>query len=145
MKPSDISVSLVLSKAKPGESMYYVHREDMRLPHAITVTNINPSSVKVVTEETGRKAVRVIPILSGEPEKGFFVRVVSVIPPQVEIEGVRREISRINTLKTEPLDLTGMSETFAQDLKLDMSGRMVRTKTPTVSVQVVIGSGGRSK
>jgi YbbR domain-containing protein len=145
IKPSDISVSLDLSKAKSGEGMYYVHREDMRLPHAITVTNLNPSSVKVVTEETVRKTVRVIPILTGEPEKGFVVRSVSVIPPNVEIEGIRREISRINTVKTEPFDLTGMYETFVQDLKLDMTGRMVRTKTATVSVQVVMGTAGRRK
>jgi len=145
IKPSDISVSVDLSKAKPGESMYYIHRDDMRIPHAITVTNINPSSIKVVTEETVRKVVKVIPILSGEPEKGFSVKSVSIIPPQLEIEGIRREISRINTVKTEPLDLTGITETFAQDLKLDMTGRMVRTKTATVSVQVVVGISGRSK
>jgi YbbR domain-containing protein len=145
IKPSDISVSLDLSKAKPGESTYSVHQEDMRLPHAITVTNINPASVKIVTEETVRKTVRVIPILTGEPERGFYVKSVSVIPPSIEIEGIRREVSRTNTLKTEPVDVTGVNETFAEDSKLDMTGRIVRTKTATVTVQVVIGTVGRRK
>lgn len=145
IKLSDIIVSLDISKAKPGESTYYIHREDVRLPHAISVSNINPSSVKVLTEETARKTVRVIPIVTGDPETGFSVKSVSVIPPNVEIEGIRQEISRINTLKTEPFDVTGMNETFVQDLKLDMTGRIVRTKTAAVTVQVVIGAGGRRK
>jgi YbbR domain-containing protein len=145
VKPSDITVSLDLSKAKPGESTYYIHQEDVRLPNAITVTNINPSSIKVLTEETVRKTVRIIPILTGEPEKGYFVKSVSVTPPNVEIEGIRREVSRMNTLKTEPLDITGVNETVAQDLKLDMTGRIVRTKTSTVTVEVVIAAGGRKK
>jgi YbbR domain-containing protein len=145
IKPSDISVSLDLSKAKPGESTYYINREDIRLPNAVTVSNINPSSVKVITEETLRKTVRVFPMVTGEPEKGFFVQFVSVIPPKIEIEGVMREISRISTLKTEPLDVTGINETFAQDLKLDMAGHNVRTKTSSVTVQVVIGAGSKKQ
>jgi YbbR domain-containing protein len=145
IKPADIMVSLDLSKAKKGESTYYIHREDIRLPHAITVTNINPSSFKVTTEETIQKTVRVVPMVTGEPVRGFSVKSVSVIPPNVEIEGIRPEIARINTLKTEPLDLTGMNETFTQDLKLDLTGRIVRTKTATVMVQVVIEARGKRK
>jgi YbbR domain-containing protein len=145
IKPSDISVSLDLSKAKPGESTYYIQQEDVRLPRAVTVTNINPSSVKVITEETVRKTVRVIPILTGEPERGFSVKSVAVTPPSIEIEGIRREVSRTNALKTEPLDVTGVNESFAQDLRLDMTGRNVRTKTATVTVQVVIGTVGKRK
>jgi YbbR domain-containing protein len=145
IKPADIMVSLDLSKAKKGESTYYIHREDIRLPHAITVTNINPSSLKVTTEETIQKTVRVVPTVTGEPVRGFSVKSVSVIPPNVEIEGIRPEIARINTLKTEPLDLTGMNETFTQDLKLDLTGRIVRTKTATVMVQVVIEARGKRK
>jgi YbbR domain-containing protein len=144
-KPADISVSLDLSKAKKGESTYYVHREDIRLPHAITVTNINPSNVKVTTEETVKKTVKVIPLVTGEPEKGFSVKSVAVIPRTVEIDGIRPEIARINALKTEPLDVTGMNETFTQDLKLDLTGRIVRTKTATVTVQVVIEARGKRR
>jgi YbbR domain-containing protein len=145
IKPSDISVSIDLSKVKPGESTYYIHREDIRLPNAITVANINPSSVKVITEETVRKTVRVIPILTGEPEKGFSVKSVFVTPPRLDVEGIRREIVRMNSIKTETLDITGINETFSQDLRLDLAGRIVRTKTATVTVQVVIGLSGTRK
>lgn len=145
VKPSDITVSLDLTKAKPGESTYYIQREDILLPHTITVTNIYPSSINVVTEETVRKTVRIIPVVTGEPESGFSVKAVSVNPSNIEVEGIKREISRINSLKTEPLDVTGANEPFSQDLRIDLAGRVVRTKTTSVTVKVVIGEGSRRK
>lgn len=143
IRPADISVSLDFSKAKPGENTYYIHREDVRIPYAISVSNINPSSVKVLIEETARKTVKVVPVIVGEPEEGFAVKSVIVNPQQVEIEGIKREIRRVSTLKTEPCDVTGMNETFSQDVRLDLTGRNVRAKNPSVTVQVVIGKKGR--
>lgn len=145
IKPKDITVSLNLGKVKPGETTYYVHRDDIRVPKALTITNINPSSVKVLVEETVRKTVRVVPVLTGEPDKGFSVKSVSVSPPNIEIEGIRREVARISVLKTEPLDVTGMNESFTHDLKLDMAGHMVRTQSATVAIRVVIGASGTQK
>jgi YbbR domain-containing protein len=99
----------------------------------------------VTTEETVKKTVKVIPIVTGEPERGFTVKSVSVIPANIEIEGIRPEIARINRLKTEPLDVTGMNEPFTQDLKLDLTGRVVRTKTASVTVQVMIEARAKSR
>ncbi len=145
IRPTDLAVSLDLSNAKPGENTFYIHRDDVRLPSHVTVSNINPSSVKVVTEETMRKTVKIVPIVIGEPEKEFIVKSVTVTPPTIEVEGVKRELSRIHTVKTEAIDVTGMTETFSQDLRLDMSGRSVRAKTAVVTAQVVIGAKSRKR
>jgi len=139
LKPSDVRVSIDLSKAKKGEGLYYIHRDDIRIPHGLTVTSIEPSVVKVMTAETVTKTVRVVPVVAGEPEKGYHIKSVEVAPQTVIIEGIRSEISRISTLKTEPVDVMGVNETVTQDAKLDTAGRNVRSKTTVVSVRVVIG------
>jgi len=105
----------------------------------LTVISIDPSSLKVTTAETVTKIVRVVPVVAGEPEKGYHIKSIEVAPQTVIIEGVRSEISRIGNLKTEPVDVTGFNETVAQDAKLDLAGRNVRSKTTVVSVRVVIG------
>ncbi len=138
IRPADVAVSIDLSKAKPGESTYYITREEILLPRSINVTNINPSSVRLLTEETSKKTVRVIPVITGDPEKGYSVKSVSVTPTRIEIEGIRREIARVSALKTDTLDVTDMNETFAQELKLDLASRNVRSKISTVNVHVVI-------
>ena len=137
---SNVRVALDLSKAKRGEGTYYINREDVKLPRSITVTNINPPSVRVTTEETASKAVKVVPVIVGEPQKGFYLKSAEVLPETIVIEGVRSEIAKISALKTEPLDITGFNETVAQDLRIDKAGRNIRTTIPDVRVNIEIGA-----
>jgi YbbR domain-containing protein len=143
LRPSETGITIDLSKAKKGENIYFIHRDDIKLPRAITVTSITPSSIKVLTDESITRPVRVVPPVIGEPEKGYYVRSVEVSPQTVAIEGVRSEVLRLKSVKTEPLDVTGLSETFSQDVKIDLTGRNVRSKVSDVTVRVVIGGKGK--
>ena len=139
IKPSDISAAIDLGKAKKGESIFYVTRDNIQLPRAITILNISPSSVKVITEETVTKTVRVLPVIIGDPEKGYGVKSVDVVPKKIEIQGIQSEIRKESRIKTDPFDITGFHETVTQELKLDTAGKNIRTKPDTVRVTVEIG------
>jgi YbbR domain-containing protein len=139
-KPLDIRALVDMSKAKKGESTYYITREDIKVPSTITVTNISPSSVKVITDETVKKSVKVRPVIIGEPERGYYVKSVEVTPQTVVIEGVRPEVRRFNYIKTEPLDISGLKETFIQEPKLDLTGKNIRTNVNTITVKIIIGA-----
>jgi len=143
INPSDIQVYIDLGKTKKGESIYYITRDDIKLPRAIDVINISPSSVKVIAEETATKTVRVRPVVVGEPEKGYFVKSVEVAPQTLVIEGIRSEVGKINIIRTEPLDITGLNESVTQDVKLGLISSNIRSKTADVKVKVVIGARGR--
>ncbi|MEW6585815.1 MAG: CdaR family protein [Nitrospirota bacterium] len=143
VKPSDVRVSIDLSKAKKGESMYYINKDDIIVPGAITVANMNPSSVRVSFEETMARIVRVVPVISGQPERGYSVKDISVQPQVVDIEGVRSEVARVNAVKTEPVDVTGLKETITQEAKLDLSGKKIRAMRDTVEVRIAIGPRGQ--
>lgn len=141
VKTSDIRVYINLSKAKKGESIYHITRDNIKLHHAITVMNISPSSVKVITEETITKTVKVMPVITGDPESGYYVKSIDVVPQTVVIEGIRSEIRKVNNIKTEPLDITGVNETLIQDLKLELTGKNIRARINDIKVKVVIGAG----
>ena len=143
VKPADIRVYVDLSKAKKGEGIYYIDRGAIKLPHAIIVTNIYPSSIKVTVEETISKTVKILPMVIGEPERGYFVKSVDVVPQYVVIEGVRSEVIKIGNVKTEPIDISAFNESFSQELKIDLTGRNVRSKINDVIVKVVIGARGK--
>ncbi len=143
IKPSDIRVPLDLSKAKKGEGIYYVDRNDIRLPRSISIMNINPSSVRITTEETMKKTVRVLPLITGEPARGYSVKSVEVSPQSVTVEGVRSEILKTGSVRTEPFDISGYTDTVSQNLKLDLWGKNIRSKTTDVDVKVIIGARGR--
>jgi len=139
IKLSDIGIYIDLSKAKKGKSTYYVTRDNIKLPHRITVLNINPSSVKVIIEDTIIKTVKVMPVIIGEPGKGYYVKSVEVSPQTVEIEGASSEVRKVNKIKTESLDITGSDETFTQEMKLDLTGKDIRPKISDIKIKVVIG------
>ena len=105
--------------------------------------NINPSSVRITTEETMKKTVRVLPLITGEPARGYYVKSVEVSPQSVVVEGVRSEILKTGSVRTEPLDISGYTDTVSQNLKLDLWGKNIRSKTTDVDVKVVIGARGR--
>ncbi|OGW44128.1 MAG: hypothetical protein A2Y66_07465 [Nitrospirae bacterium RBG_13_41_22] len=140
IKQQDISVSVDMSKAKKGENIYYLDRNEVRLPRAVTVTKIIPSSVKVVIEDTITKPVTVKPVIVGYPESGYYVKSVTVVPQTVVIEGLRSEVRKITTIRTEPMDVTGFRESFEQNLKLDLTGKNIRIKMIDVKMKVVIGA-----
>jgi YbbR domain-containing protein len=142
IKPTDIRASIDLSKAKKGESTYYLAKDNIQLPRSITLLNISPSSVTITTEETITKSVRVIPVITGKPERGYKLQATAVVPKNIEIEGIQSEVRKIRNIKTESLDITGVKETFAQELKLDLRGKNIGTKPHSVTITVIISGGG---
>lgn len=141
MRPSDIRVFIDLSKAKTGEGVYSINKNTIKLPSTVTVTNISPSYVKVLLEESVTKTVHVRPVIVGTPESGFYVKSISVIPENVVIEGAKSKVTIVDKIKTETLDITDFKETFTRDLELNTAGINIRTKTKGVTVKVVIARG----
>lgn len=144
IKPSDIRAFIDLSKAKKGESTYYLAKENIQLPRSVTLLNISPSRITVTTEETVTKTVRVIPVITGVPERGYKLQTTAVVPKDIQIEGIQSEVIKIRNIKTESVDITGVNETFAQKLKLDLRGKNIRTKPDSVTLTVII-SGGKEQ
>ena len=141
IRPSDLRAFVDLSKARKGESIYSVNKNNIKLPPGVTVTNITPSSVKIFIEESVIKTVEVKPIILGAPQSNFYVKSMSLFPGRVVIEGARSKVTAVDTIKTEPLDITGIKETITRDLELDTAGMNIRTKTKDVTVKVVIARG----
>jgi len=138
VKPSNVRVYVDLNKARKGKGTYYISKDDVKLPSTMTIISISPSSVWIVLEETIIKTAPIQPIIVGNPAKGFFIGSVEITPKEVTVEGARAEVSRIKVLKTEPIDITDLNETFVQDVRLDVTGRNVRTEVQEVSVKIVI-------
>jgi YbbR domain-containing protein len=143
LKPSDLRVFVDLGKAKKGDGIYYVGKDDIKLPYAMSVMSISPSSLKIRIDETVEKPLLVRPSIVGAPEKGFYVKSIDVEPRSVIIQGLKTEVRKVNALTTEPLDITGANETVTQELNIDLAGINVHSDSGSVKVRVVIA--GRKK
>lgn len=138
LKASDVRVYVDLSKAKKGEDVFSVTKDDIKLPYALTVLHINPATVKIKLDETDSNVVLVKPVLTGEPRNGFFVSSVRVEPKRVIVKGLKSDVRRLRIIRTEPLDITDSNQTITQELNIDTGGVNVTPDISTVKVKINI-------
>lgn len=143
IKQENLKVVMDLSRAKKGEGIFPLRRDDVNLPFGATVTRIEPATVKIAFEETVSKTVAVKPAVAGNPEHGYYVRSIEVKPRDVVVEGAKSEVRKVGFIKTETIDITGMTEDFAQDVGLEFSDGNIRMSVARAAVHVKIARRGR--
>ena len=127
-----------LGKAKKGEDVFYVNKDDIKLPYGLSAMNVTPASVKVKLDATASRTVLVKPVLTGEPRHGFFVSSVRVEPETVGIRGLMSDVRKLHIVNTEPLDITDSDGTMTQELNIDTGGIKVTPDIETVKVIINI-------
>ncbi len=143
IRPDNVKVHVDVSKAKKGEEIFPINTDNARVPFGATVLEIEPSAVKAVFEETLSRKVAVKPDITGSPKSGYYVKSVDVIPPEVVIEGPKSEVKKVNVLKTEPIDISGLSEDFRQRAEIELPDGSLRGKTDKVEVHIGIARRSR--
>ena len=138
LKVSDVRVYVDLSKAKKGTDVFYINKDDVKLPYALSVMNISPSTVKIKLDETISRTFPVNPVLTGEPRNGYFVSSIKVEPKSVVIKGLKSDVLRLHILKTEPIYIADSTGTISQEVNVDTNGVNVTPDVETVKVTINI-------
>lgn len=141
LRPSDLRVLVDMGKARKGEGVFHINKDDVKLPYAMTVTGIDPSTIRVKLEETITKVVPVKPSITGEPEAGFHIKFVDVEPKNIVIQGLRSEVRRISEIGTDTMDISGARASQTQEINIDAAGANIRPERDKVRVTVVIAGG----
>ncbi len=141
IKTSNVRVMVDLSKAKKGEGIFHVSKDEITLPYAMTVTSISPSSFKVKMDETATKTVLIAPLITGVPATGYSIKSVEIEPRSVTVQGLKSDIRKISVLKTEAFDITGLYETVSQSLDIDTAGGNITPNVASAKVKVIIVGG----
>jgi hypothetical protein len=139
IRQENVRVMVDVGRAKEGEGTFSLKKEDVKVPYAATVTKIDPSTVKVIFEETIAKRVAIRPVIAGTPENGYYIKSVETDPRDMVIEGAKSEIRKVSQIKTDPIDIAGFTEDLKQDVGLDISDTNIRSKTDKVEVRIRIG------
>ena len=84
----------------------------------------------VVTMERVEKSVAVEPDIYGEPNSRYSIKEIKVQPEKVVITGPEAKISKINTFKTESVDITNLSETLSMPIRVIAAPSDIKFVTP---------------
>lgn len=138
IRPSDIRVFVDLEKARNGETTLSISTEDVQLPYAVSVTSVMPNSVRVRLDKRVIKTVRIQPMLTGEMPQGLSVAAVSVQPRSVTVTGLKSELEKLRTLRTDPVDISELAASDSIETGIDRAGFSIEVEPATVKVQITV-------
>jgi YbbR domain-containing protein len=74
----------------------------------------------------------------GAPAEGYRLLGITVSPPSILVQGVPTRLNEITQIRTEPIDITGLTETFTQTVTLELPEDITLDEVQVVSVSVEI-------
>lgn len=139
--PTQLSVSLDLSKVKAGGRFYTIDNSNINIPPGtnMDVIRIEPKKIKIDVVNSLKKDVKVQINIKGKPAPGYKLRRISINPPQVAVEGSEYEVRSLSVLKGPEIDITGRKNSFSREIKIDTPFHNVRIlgkRVITVHVEI---------
>ncbi|MFO7662525.1 MAG: CdaR family protein, partial [Chloroflexota bacterium] len=103
------------------------------------VLNANEVIVTVPVEELAGFSEKLVTVeWRGEPAPGYRLLSVTADPPSVLVEGRPAQISRLTSVKTEPIDITGLNQSFQQTAILVLPDGVTVDPEQTINVDIQI-------
>lgn len=141
LQPADVRIFVDLTNAKAGDSTYYINKDDITLPYAMSVLNVAPSSVRLDIGKMVTKSVRIRPTVIGIPPNGYFIKSIEVQPQNVDIQGLEASVRRIRELRTDVIDVSKMTATTEKNVGINGAGANVKVNVDNVKVTIVLSGG----
>jgi len=109
------------------------------LPSGLEVLNVAPNAVRFVLDEVTTRRAAVSAVLVGEPAEGFEIREVTLDPEVIEVRGPRSAVAGLDAIRTQPIDVSGITETGPRQVVLDLPRGVTLEGLPPVA-QVAVRS-----
>ncbi len=129
-----------MTAARPGEQLIPISTRNIeQKPYGVEIVNLLASNVRVRLEKTGEKTLPVKPQIAGQPESGFQISALHVVPSEITVTGPESRLRGLASISTEPVNVQGLSATTTVDAYLDIPDASLRVQNRAlVRIEVVI-------
>jgi hypothetical protein len=143
LSASPVRITRVLPDSVEGDEVRVdLTPGEVELPRGITarVQDVQPRAVTVALDATEQRVVPVHPVVRITGEAGYTAGRITVVPGTARLLGPVDQIGRIDSLLTEPLEVTGAEGPVEQTIALDTGGLgpAVRLQPAQATVRVEI-------
>jgi hypothetical protein len=131
------AVILDMRGVTPGEHTFAIGPGNVNVPRSVHIVRATPSQVRFDFDRPAIRAVRVAPRFSNEGRNGYQLVSWSVDPPELEIIGPRKRVAAVQSILTDPLDVssaTGFLKVRVNAYVLDPFVRFQSASQVTVSL-----------
>jgi YbbR domain-containing protein len=119
---------------------------DGKVVAGVTVVPQSVRALVPIVSSVGIKRVPVVPRVVGEPASGYVVAGVAITPQFVRLTGSAGPLEQVQSVETQPVDVTGASGTISRTVRLQqLNGTSLLAGEPiSATVQVQIAPISRS-
>ncbi len=132
------TLELNLSQSRSGDIYFTLLPQDIKAPRGIRVIRVLPSQLKVTLEPLLGRVVPIEPVILGATADGYELRQINVFPPNVKIQGPRSKVEGLRTIRTTPLNITGLSKSITQKVDLVLSENVELVDAAEIEVRAII-------
>jgi YbbR-like protein len=112
----------------------------LALPPGVDIMSIEPAEIDFTLDNLLRKEIPVQVEQFGAPPEGLKISELIVKPSRVTIVGPESELSSLNIINTEPLDVRDITSDTEKDVPLKIINRYSDISTNQVKVKIVLTS-----
>ncbi len=115
---SNLKPVVVELDEEDDERMVPITAESVQIPPGLRVVSIEPSFVRVDLEETTSRDLPVEPRIVGRTRNAHEIGQIAVTPESVTAVGPESVLDDLESLPTEPIDVTGRVRSFEKQVQL---------------------------
>ena len=121
MQQQNISRPVDLSNALPGAVVVQNTPESIPFPRGVTVQRVQPANVTLMVDQLLEKSIPLVATTSGEPARGFSLEGIRLSPALIKVNGPRNLISKVQSINTITIDISGLTQTSTIQVPLVLS------------------------
>ncbi len=139
--PGEVAAVLDLRTVRTGRRLFHLTPAIVKSPYGLETVQVSPATLTMEFETTGVRIVRVEPAVEGRPARGYSVVSIRAEPETVELAGPEGALKQLGEAITEPIDVSGKTETIREVVTVGVTDPSVRVRAPqTVTVTVHIAA-----
>jgi YbbR domain-containing protein len=134
--PSRLAMKLDLSGVGVGQASFKIGLESFNVPRGTTVTSISPSQIVLDLDQIVVRYLPVHVVTVGTPADGYRIGSIETTPTQVRTRAPSRELTNLEMVDTEPVDVTGLAAETERVAAITLAGGMLRIEPTEVTVKI---------
>lgn len=138
-KEGEVAAQIDLSGMKDGSNIITLRKEDFNLPSGVQIARIKPAALRVSVERKQRKLLRVEARVYGSPAGDLRLKRIKIQPSMVMIEGPASVLSRMESIRTEEIQIGGKGRTFIVEKRLELPAQLRSVNDDRVRVRLILG------
>jgi YbbR domain-containing protein len=113
-----LEATLTVPDGRVGQLRYRIDKEYLKNWDNRIKLTVHDPYINVYVDHKITKKVPIKEYLTGVPADGYIIEKTFIKPNTVVVTGLESELSQIDQILTEPIDVEGLSQTKSYDIKL---------------------------